>query len=501
MSAEAAWIGLDLGTSGLKGVALTAAGAVAARASAGYPTAHPGAGACEQDPGDWLRAVEQVTSQLAAAVPARRWRGIGLARMIPTLVTVGRRGEPTGPAITWQDSRADARGDELREGCGADALYRLTGQWVDGRYLLPMYAGLAAADPARAAATATIASAKDYLFGWLTGELATDPSTATGFGCYELETGRWNEAVRAAAADAAEGAAGAAGLPALPPMLPSTASRPLRPELAGRLGCGPIPVGLGAADSVLGALGLGVRDPGQVAYVAGTSNVIMGVSGELVLDPWHRFLATPLAEPGRWGLEMDLLATGSAVTWLAGLLGGERDAAGLVALAAGLDPALAPVVLPYLSPGEQGALWDPRLHGAVVGLHLGHGRQHLARGLVNGIVLESRRCLAVLDETGGFGRTLAVAGGSAADQRFRADLADASRRRVSMPRDDATDYSARGAALLAARASDGQWPPDAFPSSGAVAEPDESRARVWDELWATFESARQAVSRHDHASW
>ena len=85
--------------------------------------------------------------------------------------------------------------------------------------------------------------------------------------------------------------------------------------------------------------------------------------------------------------------------------------------------------------------------------------------------------------------------------RFRADLADASRRLVSMPRDDATDYSARGAALLAARASDGQWPPDAFPSSGAVAEPDDSRARVWDELWATFESARQAVSRHDHASW
>jgi xylulokinase len=505
MSADGAWIGLDLGTSGLKGLALTAAGTVAARASAGYPTAHPVAGACEQDPGDWLRAVQQVTSQLAAAVPARRWLGIGLSGMIPTLVTVGRRGEPTGPAITWQDSRADARGDGLREGCGADALYRLTGQWVDGRYLLPMYAELAAADPGRAAATATIASAKDYLFGWLTGELATDPSTASGFGCYELETGRWNDAVLAAAADlaappAAPPARGAAGGPALPPVRPSTESRPLRPDLAARLGCGPIPVGLGAADSVLGALGLGVRDPGQVAYVAGTSNVIMGVSGELVLDPRHRFLVTPLAEPGRWGLEMDLLATGSAVTWLAGLLGGDLDAAGLVALAAGLDPAQAPVVLPYLSPGEQGALWDPRLHGAVVGLHLGHGRAHLARGLVNGIVLESRRCLAVLDETGGFGRTLAVAGGSAADPAFRADLADASRRVVSMPRDDATDYSARGAALLAARASEGEWPPDAFPSSGALAEPDDGRAKAWDDLWTTFESARQAVARHDHAT-
>ena len=96
---------------------------------------------------------------------------------------------------------------------------------------------------------------------------------------------------------------------------------------------------------------------------------------------------------------MDLLATGSAITWLAGLLGGDLDAAGLVELAADTDPARAPVLLPYLSPGEQGALWDPALRGAVAGLDLSHGREHLARALVNGIVLESRRCLAVLDET------------------------------------------------------------------------------------------------------
>jgi len=72
-------------------------------------------------------------------------------------------------------------------------------------------------------------------------------------------------------------------------------------------------------------------------------------------------------------------------------------------------------VLPYLSPGEQGALWDPLLHGTFVGLDLGHERRHLARGLVNGILLESRRCLAVLDETGNFGHDLEVAGSSATD--------------------------------------------------------------------------------------
>ena len=61
-----------------------------------------------------------------------------------------------------------------------------------------------------------------------------------------------------------------------------------------------------------------------------------------VLDPDHRFLVTPLAEPGRWGVEMDLLATGSAITWLAALLGGDLTAAGLVELAASTDPAYAP---------------------------------------------------------------------------------------------------------------------------------------------------------------
>jgi sugar (pentulose or hexulose) kinase len=487
------YLGLDLGTSGLKAVALGASGAILARADAAYPTHSPVAGAYEQDVGDWLRAVEQVVARLSEAVPARRWRGIGLSGMLPTLVTLGPDGQPIGPAVTWQDGRADDLGEEFRERCGAAELYRMTGQWVDGRYLLPMFGRIVRADPARAAATTMIASAKDYLFSWLTGELATDPSTASGYGCYELETGRWNAAALALAEAICRPGGGPGvlnGGPGLPAVWPSGASRPLRVEAAARLGCPPVPIVLGAADSVLGALGLGVREPGQVAYIAGTSTVILGIADRLVLDPDHRFLVTPLAVPGCWGLEMDLLATGSAITWLASLLGDGLDAAGLVELAAGIDPARAPVLLPYLTPGEQGALWDPLLHGAIVGLDLGHGREHLARALLNGIILESRRCLAVLDEACGSGCAVEVAGRSAAASSFRADLADATRRPVSMPRDDDTDHSARGAALIAALAVEGSWPAGAFPAAGLAAEPDQARATGWDGLWAAHESAR-----------
>jgi sugar (pentulose or hexulose) kinase len=146
--------------------------------------------------------------------------------------------------------------------------------------------------------------------------------------------------------------------------------------------------------------------------------------------------------------------------------------------------------LPYLTPGEQGALWDPLLRGAITGLDLGHGRGDLARALVNGILLESRRCLTVLDETCGPGHAVEVTGGSAAAPSFRADLADAARRPVSMPRDDDTDHSARGAALIAALGADGGWPDGAFPAVGLAAEPDEARAKLWDDLWAAHEAAR-----------
>src|SRR6204780_229566 len=235
------YIGLDLGTSGLKAMALGASGAILARASAAYPTHRPVAGAYEQDPGDWLLAVRQVVAMLGEAVPVGRWRSIGLSGMLPTLVTLGADGRALGAAITWQDSRADSVGDLFRSRCGGSELYRLTGQWVDGRYLVPMFGRVARVDPARAAATATIASAKDYLFAWLTGELATDPSTASGYGCYELETGRWGATALAAAAlrpgAPAPGAPGAHGEPGLPAVWPSATSRPLRAEMAARLGC------------------------------------------------------------------------------------------------------------------------------------------------------------------------------------------------------------------------------------------------------------------------
>jgi xylulokinase len=158
-------------------------------------------------------------------VAAERWQAVGLSAMLPTLVLTDGVGAAATPGGI--DAPSSRRHLDEPEPVGA------------ARYLL---------------------GAKDYLFGVLTGEVLTDPSTATGTGVYDLADGTWiAEAVPS-------------GLPRLPEIAPSSTARPPRPDAARAPGLAAgTPVVLGSADSVLGALGLGLTSPGQVAYIAGTS--------------------------------------------------------------------------------------------------------------------------------------------------------------------------------------------------------------------------------------
>ncbi|MGH3470873.1 MAG: xylulokinase [Nocardioidaceae bacterium] len=473
------FLGLDLGTSGLKAVACSGSGVVLARSQGGYQTSRPERGAAEQDPADWRNAVCTAFAELADAVAPSRWRCVGLSAMVPTLVTTDDHGGPTGSAITWEDARAEPQAVALAARTGD--LYAVTGQRLDGRYLLPMLLRLAAENPECIERTSWVLGAKDYLFWWLTGAPATDPSTAAGTGGYELESRRWNPAMRAAL----EGLLGRTP-PRLPRILDPGTRSPIRPELASRLGVQQgLEICLGIADSVAGAVGLGAADAGDVAYLAGTSTVVLAVSERLDLDPRERFLVTPMATEHEWGLEMDLLATGASVRWLASLFGiGEPE---LVADARKRDVSAAPAFLPFLAPGEQGALWDPHLSGSITGLTLRHDRGDLARGLLTGIVLESRRCLAVLADRTGRAGVVHLGGGGMATAETGQELADATGRQVVVP-EVAVDHSALGAALLAARACGVRSAVEPGPTPGLrLLRPNPSAKQTWDLL----------ASRHD----
>ena len=473
------WIGLDLGTSSLKGVALDADGRAVAEAHEAYATARPSAGRAEQQPEDWAAAALAALSSLAAAASPARWGGIGLSGMIPTLVTIDGSGQPIGPAFTWEDCRAQVEAGEVAAQIGEAALYASTGQPLDGRYLLPMFAWLRRHDQRRASATALVCSAKDFLFRRLTGESLTDPSTATGYGCYDLRAGAWSPEVAALA-----GLATTAGRPGLPAVVASRETRPLLGEIAEALGLATRPpVCVGAADSVLAAEALGAPDPGAVSYVWGTSTVILGASEAPVADPQRRCLITPLAVRG-WGAEMDLVSTGAAVGWLAKLLGfGAGGQRRVFAAAAAAHDGLVPAALPFVGVGEQGALWDADVRGTLLGLDLSHGPQDVARALLDGIVLESRRCLERLVALGLPRGEIRVAWRHA-DPWFCGRLADASGREVVVGEPSQTS-SAAGAARLAALAGGAELPRDA--ATRRRIAPDRATARTWQHRWTDYE--------------
>ncbi|MFF8818615.1 FGGY-family carbohydrate kinase [Leucobacter sp. NPDC015123] len=479
-------IGLDLGTSSLKAIAVgVESGRVLFRERQPYPTHRPELGAAEQAPQDWMAAAIGALARLAAATGAERWVGIGLSAMLPTLVCLDADGEPVGSAIVWEDTRAETEAEWLRREHANAVAYERTGQQFDGRYLVPMFLRLRDSDPEVASRTVRLAGAKDYLFEQLTGELLTDPSTAAGSGVYDLTTGAY-----------------AAGpWPELPPIAQSSESRGLDAGVARLIGVrAGIPVALGGADSVLGAEALGTRPGLDVAIISGTSTVVLGTRRELELRAEGQALVTPLALGG-YGLEMDLVATGSAFQWLTGLTGA-TSVADLMAEASTVDPLAAPAVLPYVGPGEQGALWEPGIFGAFHGLTLATTRGALMRGLLTGVILELRRCIFAIGPDVD-GRIIA-SGSSLASPLALQDLADACGREVLADESDA-DHSALGA-IATLLVGLGKKPPTRAATLSRYA-PDPGRAAVWEALAARHDSdlererSRAAVARADDPAW
>jgi sugar (pentulose or hexulose) kinase len=430
-------LGIDLGTSAVKVVALDAAGDVLASAEAAFPTRSDLPGQAEQDTRDWLAATAAAVAAVGRDLGAgwhERVAAIGLTGQLPTLVCIGADGEPLGPAIAWTDSRADAWATGRIDAERRTWLYQRTGMPIDGRYLAPMFRfhWHTRRDQVR-----RILSAKDFLCQAFTGRDVTDPSTAAGYGVYAIAEGRWDSALCAV-------------WDLDPTLLPEI--RPAR-FVAGALHAAGaqllglpagVPVTVGAADSVTGALAMGGLEEGVVCVAMGSSTIVMAAAKTPVLDAKARYLLTPHALEGWFGREMDLLATGTGFRWLTALLGWTEAEFTRQALAAP-PGANGLFFAPYLAGGEQGALWNPNLRGALHGLSLSHTASDIARAFLEGAQFEIRRCIDVLSETLPVNR-IVLAGHATASAETRAMLASILGRPVQPygPRSPA----ALGAALL-----------------------------------------------------
>ena len=418
-------VGLDVGTTGVKALAVSPEGEVLARIEQAYPISMPQPGWAEQDPEDWWRATESALADLAVADIA----GIGLTGQMHGLVVLDERERVLRPAILWNDQRTAAECAEIEERLGLRRLVQLTGNRALPGFTAPKLLWLRRHEPEVYERIAHVLLPKDYVRLRLTGERWIDASDASGTLLFDVARRRWSEEVLAALEIPSKW---------LPPVLES-------PAVAGHTSDG-VPVAAGAGDQAAGALGVGVDRPGPLSVVLGTSGVVFAALPAFAANPEGRLHSFCHAVPDGWHAMGVMLAAAGSLGWLRDVVAPGESFETLTAEAepwpAGAEGL---VFLPYLT-GERTPHADPDARAAFVGLSLRHDRGAIVRAVLEGVAFGLRDALELLKELGVEPQAGRASGGGA-----RSDLwlrIVASVLEVPLERVAVEEGAAYGAALL-----------------------------------------------------
>jgi xylulokinase len=483
------FLGLDVGTSGVKAILVTEGGDVVASATAPLSLDTPQPGWAEQEPESWWEASRAATREILAKQPGARVAAVGISGQMHSSVFLDRHGAVIRPALLWCDGRTTAECREIEEKAGGED--RLAA-WVCNAALegftLPKVLWLRNHEPDAFARLATVLLAKDFVRFRLTGALATEPSDASGTLMFDPAHVRWSREML-----------DAVGLsPALLPPVGGSA------EVLGRVSkeaaaLTALPAGTpvvgGGADNACSAAGVGAIKPGEAAASWGTSGTILAPTAEPRVDPKLRAHTFCHVAPGLWYVIGVVLSAGGAFAWyreqcareLADL---ERRDDRLAQEAASIPPGAEGVTfLPYLQ-GERTPYRDASLRAAFVGLSLAHSRAHMTRAVLEGVCFAMRDSLEILKELGLAPAFLLLTGGGAKSafiRRLQADVYG-----VPVATVNREEGGAYGAALLAAVGA-GAFPdlPTAVQRTltrGAPASPNPSIQRQYEEIYERFRS-------------
>jgi xylulokinase len=440
------FLGLDVGTSGVKAILVQPDGEVAATATAPLSLSTPQPGWAEQDPEAWWDASRAAIRDVRAQQPQASVEAVGISGQMHSSVFLDEQGAVIRPALLWCDGRTTAECREIESRAGGETHLR---EWVCNPALegftLPKVLWLRNHEPAAFKRLATVLLAKDFVRLRLTGAIATEPSDASGTLMFDPAHMRWSREMLEAV-----------GLPAS--LLPTVGGSS---EVLGRvtrdaaaltgLAAGTPVVG-GGADNACGAAGVGAITPGEAVSSWGTSGTVLAPTSEPRVDPKLRAHTFCHVAPGVWYVMGVVLSAGGAFAWYrdqcARDLPEEHRDAQLVEEAATVQPGSDGVTfLPYLQ-GERTPHRDAALRAAFVGLTLAHTRAHMTRAVLEGVCCALRDSVTILQELGLAPAYLLLTGGGAKSRFIRQLQADVFGLPVTtVNREEGGAY---GAALLAA---------------------------------------------------
>ncbi len=490
-------IGIDLGSSRVKLLALDEEGNALGVTMASYATESRQPGYAEQNPDRWWDALRLGMSEMLSR-PSMRGADVvalGLTGQMHSAVFLDADGVPLRPALMWSDGRAGAEAAEIEKRIPRGELVARTGNRSNVSFTAPKIMWVAVHEPEVLARTRWIVQPKDALRARLTGEVASDVSDASATLLFDLQARTW-------ATDICQKLGIDAGL--LPPIMESeTNAGSLREDAARALGLpAGIAVAVGGADAPAAALGLGMAREedakGAVLISLGTGGQVLAPVAQPHIDPEGRLHGLAHVVPGQWCVMAAILSAAASLDWVVRLLrpddpNGSRELlAAATKVPAGSDGL---IFLPYLR-GERTPHFDPSARGAMVGLRISHGAPELTRAVLEGVAFALAEGLELMRGVGVQPTSGVVAGGGV-NRLWQQIIADVLDLPVAL---GATEHgSARGAALLGAVAG-GIIPSTAhgvppLPADTRVMDPDPANVELYAGIFATY---RELYGRLPH---
>lgn len=431
------YIGIDLGTSGVKAILLNEQGEVLASNTQPLTVSRPHALWSEQDPEHWWQATDKAMRALGAQHSLRDVKALGLAGQMHGATLLDRQQRVLRPAILWNDGRCAQECAILEQEVAASR--QITGNLMMPGFTAPKLLWVARHEPEVFRHIDKVLLPKDYLRLRMTGEFASDMSDAAGTMWLDVAKRDWSDAMLDGCQLTRE------QMPAL--FEGNGITGALRSEVAQAWGMPEVPVVAGGGDNAAGAVGVGMVDSGQAMLSLGTSGVYFAVSDGFRSKPEQAVHSFCHALPERWHLMSVMLSAASCLDWAAKLTGLATVPALLEAAQRADEDAGAVWFLPYLS-GERTPHNNPEAKGVFFGLTHRHGQAELAQAVLEGVGYALADGMDAVHACGVTPESVTLIGGGARSPYWRQMLSDISGQRLDY-RTGGDTGPALGAARLA----------------------------------------------------
>ncbi|CDZ70278.1 Xylulokinase [Neorhizobium galegae bv. orientalis] len=483
------YLGLDLGTSGVKAMLIDGDQRIIGSASGSLDVSRPHSGWSEQDPAHWIRATEEAVAGLKAKFPKELGavKGIGLSGQMHGATLLDAEDKVLRPCILWNDTRSHQEAAAL----DANPIFRkLTGNIVFPGFTAPKLVWVAKNEPEIFARVAKVLLPKDYLRLWLTGEHISEMSDSAGTSWLDTGARKWSsELLAATGLDEKQ----------MPSLVEGTEQAgKLRGELSYKWGMAEgVVIAGGAGDNAASACGMGTVAEGQAFVSLGTSGVLFAANASYLPKPESAVHAFCHALPKTWHQMGVILSATDALNWYSNITG--KTAAELTQeLGDALKAPSSVTFLPYLS-GERTPHNDAAIRGAFIGLEHESSRPVLTQAVLEGVTFAIRDNLEALKSAGtSISRVTAIGGGSRS-RYWLQSIATSLGVPVDIPADG--DFGAAfGAARLGLIAATGADPLSvcSAPKTDETIEPVSGLSEAYEAAYGRYRALYPAIKSLAH---